>query len=57
MVEEVKVRYIGDHYKVTLINGKIYDVTEIEEGFYRVKDEIDDALYSPVDFETIEDKA
>lgn len=53
----MKVRYIGDYYKVTLVKDKIYDVIGIEEGFFRVRDEIDDALYSPVDFEIVEETA
>ncbi len=51
----MKVKYIGDYYKVSLINGKIYDVIKIEDGWYRIVDETEeDYLFSPTEFEIIE---
>ena len=52
----MKVRYIGDYYKVSLIKGKIYNVINIEEGWYRIIDETEeDFLFAPQQFEIIED--
>lgn len=57
----MKVRYIGDYYKVVLEKGKVYEVERIEPGFfgngYRIllPDLDDDGLF-PVDcFEILED--
>lgn len=52
----MKVKYIGDYYKVTLQKDKIYEVIGIEDGWYKVKTELDDtALFPPAVFEIIED--
>lgn len=50
----MKVKYIGDYYKVSLIKGKIYEVLGIENGWYRIVDETgEDFLFSPKDFEIV----
>lgn len=52
----MKVKYIGDYYKVSLIKGKTYDVIDIDEGWYRIIDETeDDYLFSPEQFEIVEE--
>lgn len=57
----MKVRYIGDYYKVVLEKGKTYDVECIETGpsgdWYRIllPDLDDDGLFSAADFEIVED--
>ena len=51
----MKVKYIGDYYKISLIKDKIYEVLSIESGWYRIIDETeDDYLFLPTDFEVIE---
>lgn len=51
----MKVKYIGEYYKVSLIKGKIYDVLSIEDGWYRIIDETgEDYLFPPKDFEVME---
>lgn len=58
----MKVRYTGTYYAVSLIQGKIYDVIGIEDGFYRIIDEegfdpdedVQGYLFSPNDFEIVE---
>lgn len=50
----MRVKYIGDYYKVSLLKNKIYDVINIEEGWYRIIDETGDAyLFSPKEFEIV----
>lgn len=57
----MKVRDIGDYYKVVLEKGKTYDVECIEPGpfgdWYRIllPDLDDDGLFSAEDFEIVED--
>lgn len=52
----MKVKYIGDYYKVSLIKGKIYCVLNIEDGWYRIIDETgEDYLFSPDEFEIVEE--
>lgn len=43
----MKVKYIGDYYKVTLRKNKIYTVLGIENGWYKIKTEIDETAYFP----------
>ena len=51
----MKIQYIGDYYKVSLIKNKIYDVMSIESNWYRIMDETgDDYLYAPEQFKIIE---
>ena len=52
----MKVKYIGDYYKVSLIKNKVYDVVAIEDGAYRIVDETDDDFLFPADdFEIVEE--
>lgn len=53
----MKVKYLGESDPFELLNGKVYDVIEIDEevGWYRIIDETDeDFLYPPEAFEIIE---
>lgn len=53
----MKVRYIDESDPLELLNGKIYDVIEVDEktGWYRVVDETgDDYLFEPEAFEIVE---
>ena len=46
--KKIKVRYIGDYYKVRLHKGKIYDAVPHETGSYYIeKEEIGDPGYFP----------
>ncbi|MBE6584782.1 MAG: hypothetical protein E7649_07430 [Ruminococcaceae bacterium] len=50
----MKVKYIGENDPLELLNGKIYDVMEVDEesGWYRIIDETgEDFLFQPDDFE------
>jgi hypothetical protein len=54
-VISVKVKFISEGSDFTLITGKIYDVLEETERFYRIVDETgEDYLYGKDDFEIIE---
>lgn len=56
MVEKMKVKYIGDTYKVSLIKGKIYSVEDTDKTWYRIIDETgEDYLYPPDEFETVKE--
>ena len=58
----MKVRYIGEYYKTSLLKGKIYEVIRIEKDWYRIIDEdcADDDdeypgyLFPPEEFEIVE---
>lgn len=53
----MKVKYVGESDPLELLNGKIYDVIEIDEvsGWYRIVDETgEDYLYPAEDFEIVE---
>jgi hypothetical protein len=51
----MKVKYLGKTDRVSLINGKTYDVLSIEKQWYRIVDEShEDYLYPPELFEIIE---
>lgn len=50
----MKVKYIGDYYKVTLQKGKIYNVLGVKNGWYKIEDETEDtAFFPPNEFEII----
>lgn len=59
----MKVRFLGDSDPFALLNGKIYDVLCIENGWYRIidetgidsSDEIPGYLYPPDAFDIVED--
>ena len=53
----MKARYIGESDPLELLNGKVYDVIEVDEhvGWYRVVDETgEDYLFPPESFEVVE---
>lgn len=61
----MKIRCIDNsYYKFSLIQGKIYDVIDVEDGLYRIIDEDDDDdgsgvpgyLYPPALFEIVEEE-
>lgn len=53
----MKVKYMGETDSATFINGKIYDVLSVEEGWYRIIDETgEDYLYPADKFKIIESK-
>lgn len=52
----MKVKYIGNYYKVSLIKGKVYEVQNIEGGSYRIVDESgEDYLFPASEFEIVEE--
>ena len=52
----MKVKLIGESDPVYMINGKVYDVISIEEGWYRIIDEEgEDYLYPPELFEVVDE--
>lgn len=59
----MRVKFLGESDPFALLNGKIYDVQSVENGWYRIIDEtgsdVDDAfpgyLYPPEAFEVVED--
>ena len=56
----MKVRYLGESDPLSLINGKVYAVIEVDDecGWYRIVDETgDDYLYPPEAFEIVQAKA
>lgn len=51
----MKVKFKGESDPLYFLNGKVYDVIDIEDGWYRIVDETgDDYLYSPAAFEVVE---
>lgn len=51
----MKVEFKGKS-DVSLTKGKIYEVIAVENGWYRIVDDTDDDyLFSPDDFEVIEE--
>lgn len=51
----MKAKYLEESDPLVLINGKIYDVISVEEGWYRIVDETgEDYLYPPKSFEIVE---
>lgn len=56
-MEGMKVKYIGESDPLALINGKVYEVMAVEDGWYRIVDETgDDYLYAPENFEVVKDE-
>lgn len=52
----MKVKYRGESDPLYLLNGKVYEVAGIEEGWYRIVDETEeDYLYSPDAFDVVEE--
>ncbi len=52
----MKVKFIGEDDPFALLNGKIYEVNSIEQGWYRVVDETkEDYLYPSEAFEVVEE--
>lgn len=50
----MRVKYIGKDL-VAMEKGKIYDVISVENGWYRIKTELDeDYLFPPESFELVE---
>ncbi len=52
----MKVKYIGDYYKVVLHKGGVYEVLSIENGWYELIDDMNDSgFFPPGIFEIIEE--
>ena len=59
----MKVEFLGNTGATTLINGKVYEVISVEQGWYRIIDEDQDDddsdvpgyLYPPELFKIVED--
>lgn len=53
----MKVRYIGDYYKVYLEKGNVYETNLVDGCWYEIYDEDDQEsyLYSIESFEVIEE--
>lgn len=50
----MRVRFHGESDPLTFIDGKIYEVISIEEGWYRIIDETgENYLYDPEGFEIV----
>lgn len=45
----MKVKFLGESDPVMLLNGKIYEVLSIEEGWYRIIDEEGESGENPYD--------
>ena len=43
----MKVKYVGNYYKVRLKNGNIYTVISFENGWYKLVDELDEEGFYP----------
>ena len=51
----MRVKYLGESSPIELLNGKVYEVLSVEDGWYRIVDEtFDDYLYPPEAFEIVE---
>jgi hypothetical protein len=51
-VTEMKFLYVGESDPLELLNGKIYKVLSVEQGWYRLLDATgEDYLYPPQVFE------
>ena len=51
----MRVKYLGESSPIELLNGKVYEVLSVEDGWYRIVDEtFDDHLYPPEAFEIVE---
>ena len=52
----MKVRYIGDYFKVAFDKQKTYEVISIEKGWFRIMTELgEDYLFPPECFEIVEE--
>ena len=52
----MRVKYLGGRDTLALIEGKVYEVTSVEHGWYRIMTELDeDYLFPPKLFETVEE--
>lgn len=52
----MKVRFIGETDPIYMINGKIYEILSIENGWYRIIDEEgEDYLYPPELFQVVDE--
>lgn len=52
----MKVKWTGETSFLVLTKNKIYDVLEVERGWYRVRDDSgEDYLYPPEKFEIVEE--
>lgn len=50
----MRVKYLGESSPIELLNGKVYEVLSVEDGWYRIVDEtFDDYLYPPEAFEIV----
>lgn len=50
------MKYVGPDLPGSLVNGKIYEVVAVEDGFYRIIDESgEDYLYGKKSFVTVEE--
>lgn len=51
----MKVKYIGDDYKVRLHKGSVYDVLGVDNGWYVLVDELgEESGYFQDQFEVVE---
>ena len=47
----MKVKYIGEYYKIRLKKNAVYEVISSENGWYQIKDELGEiGFYSPDEF-------
>ncbi|MEE0185076.1 MAG: hypothetical protein U0I40_01355 [Oscillospiraceae bacterium] len=52
----MKVRYIGEKYKVVLLKDKVYDVISVEDDAYRIMTEAEtDGIFYKGEFEIVEE--
>lgn len=54
----MKVRYLGESDPLALLNGKVYNVLEVDGDYYRIVDETgEDYLYEADSFEVVNEQA
>lgn len=52
----MKVRYIGEKYKVVLLKDKVYDVISVEDDAYQIMTEAEtDGIFYKGEFEIVEE--
>lgn len=50
----MKVKYIGEYYKVRLKKDTVYDVISLENGWYQITDELGEiGFYPPEEFRMV----
>lgn len=50
----MKIKYIGEYYKVRLKKDAIYEVISLENGWYKIIDELgEEGFYSPEEFKVV----